>query len=412
MATIKAFVRTTRTCEVKIRFRLSDGRDKQFFYTSHIMVLPSLWDNKKECTRKRVVGYDGDRKRVDTAVAKLKTDLLRVYERRFADIYSSDSFQVVADEELYGIHNNQNDFFTLYDKFTNERDIAETTRRRFRGYKKRLLEYEAFRQAKDSGYKLSINMTADDIDGFLRFYNKEKKSIGSLRIAYVTLHSFLNHLYKVGLIKSVPEQKSFHLQPKYGTPYYLTLDERNAIADLDLSRRPRLIRYRDMFIFQCLVGCRVSDLHRIQPNNISDGFLSYIPQKTASKTQRVVRVPLTARAIEIVNRYTKGKNQRTLFPSFVVARYNIVIKVILSLAGINRMVTIYDTTKQIEKQVPINVIASSHMARRTFIGNLYKKVRDPNIIGSMSGHTEGSTAFARYRTIDDEIKLDVISAIE
>lgn len=167
-----------------------------------------------------------------------------------------------------------------------------------------------------------------------------------------------------------------------------------------------------MFIFQCLVGCRVSDLHRIQPNNISDGFLSYIPQKTASKTQRVVRVPLTARAIEIVNRYTKGKNQRTLFPSFVVARYNIVIKVILSLAGINRMVTIYDTTKQIEKQVPINVIASSHMARRTFIGNLYKKVRDPNIIGSMSGHTEGSTAFARYRTIDDEIKLDVISAIE
>lgn len=40
------------------------------------------------------------------------------------------------------------------------------------------------------------------------------------------------------------------------------------------------------------------------------------------------------------------------------------------------------------------------------------KVKDPNIIGSMSGHVEGSKAFARYRDIDDEIKLDVLKEIE
>lgn len=34
------------------------------------------------------------------------------------------------------------------------------------------------------------------------------------------------------------------------------------------------------------------------------------------------------------------------------------------------------------------------------------------IIGSMSGHVEGSKAFARYRDIDDEIKLDVLKEIE
>lgn len=56
-------------------------------------------------------------------------------------------------------------------------------------------------------------------------------------------------------------------------------------------------------------------------------------------------------------------------------------------------------------------IASSHMARRTFIGNLYKKVKDPNIIASMSGHIEGSKAFARYRYIDDDIKQSVIDLI-
>ena len=67
---------------------------------------------------------------------------------------------------------------------------------------------------------------------------------------------------------------------------------------------------------------------------------------------------------------------------------------------------------QKEEQKPIYEIASSHLARRTFIGNIYKKVKDPNIIGSMSGHVEGSKAFARYRDIDDEIKLDVLKEIE
>lgn len=52
------------------------------------------------------------------------------------------------------------------------------------------------------------------------------------------------------------------------------------------------------------------------------------------------------------------------------------------------------------------------MARRTFIGNLYKKVKDPNLIGSLSGHVEGSKAFARYRDIDEDIRREVVSLLE
>lgn len=48
------------------------------------------------------------------------------------------------------------------------------------------------------------------------------------------------------------------------------------------------------------------------------------------------------------------------------------------------------------------------MARRTFIGNIYKKVKDPNLVGSLSGHKEGSKAFARYRDIDEDMKKELI----
>ena len=56
-------------------------------------------------------------------------------------------------------------------------------------------------------------------------------------------------------------------------------------------------------------------------------------------------------------------------------------------------------------------IASSHLARRTFIGNLYKETPDPNIIGKLSGHKEGSRAFARYRDIDDDMLTDLVSKL-
>ena len=52
------------------------------------------------------------------------------------------------------------------------------------------------------------------------------------------------------------------------------------------------------------------------------------------------------------------------------------------------------------------------MARRTFIGNLYKKVKEPNMVGALSGHVEGSKAFARYRDIDEDIKKDLVSLLD
>lgn len=75
------------------------------------------------------------------------------------------------------------------------------------------------------------------------------------------------------------------------------------------------------------------------------------------------------------------------------------------------MVSVIDTKTREEVKRPLNEIASSHLARRTFIGNLYKQVKDPDLIASMSGHVEGSRAFARYRAIDDEMKIELVNMI-
>ena len=52
------------------------------------------------------------------------------------------------------------------------------------------------------------------------------------------------------------------------------------------------------------------------------------------------------------------------------------------------------------------------MARRTFVGNLFKKFKDQSLISELSGHVPNSREFARYREIDSEIKREMVSVIE
>ena len=73
---------------------------------------------------------------------------------------------------------------------------------------------------------------------------------------------------------------------------------------------------------------------------------------------------------------------------------------------------IFNLTTNEQEIRPLNEVASSHLARRCFVGNLYKQVKDPNLVGALSGHKEGSKAFARYREIDKDIKRDALKVFE
>ncbi len=197
----------------------------------------------------------------------------------------------------------------------------------------------------------------------------------------------------------------------YGTPYYITIRERDRIYKTNLSRHPQLAIQRDIFVFQCLIGCRVSDLLNLTRGNLIDGGIEYIPQKTKDERATTVRVPLNRTAAEIVERYA-DKSREALLPFVSAQKYNQAIKRIFLAARLTRPVTVLDPLTRQEVQRPLNEIASSHLARRTFVGNLYKQVKDPNLIAKLSGHAEGSRAFARYRDIDEEMRRDLVNMLE
>lgn len=256
------------------------------------------------------------------------------------------------------------------------------------------------------------------------------------------LRTFFIWANKTGKTNNNPFKERQIKECVYGTPIFITDEERKKIYETNLSYDKRLEEQRDIFIFQCMIGCRISDLYSLRQSNFitektSKGdrkCINYIPRKTKEGNPITVSVPLNAIALKILEKYEYMKNEvlidnriskaniskvikdkpstfksdSPIFPLMAQQRYNEYIKYVFRACGITRIVSVINPTTGEVEQKSIAEIASSHLARRTFVGNLYNKVQDPNLVGSLSGHKEGSRAFARYRTINIDIKADLI----
>lgn len=92
---------------------------------------------------------------------------------------------------------------------------------------------------------------------------------------------------------------------------------------------------------------------------------------TSSRNIRLWKINSIAK--DILEKYKDYKGT-SLFPFGFQQDYNEDLKVIFKRAGVDRMVTILNPTTRKQEHLPIYEVAASHMARRTFIGNIYNKV--------------------------------------
>ena len=146
------------------------------------------------------------------------------------------------------------------------------------------------------------------------------------------------------------------------TPYFLTVEERYTIHEVDLSDATTLASYRDVFMFQHLVVCRYGDLVRLTSDNIVSGGVEYIPHRTREKNPRTVRVSHNEKSRTILERLQGCQRTRTLAARNSCSRFS------RSHGSFSHRQESYatfpcpipKTYKEIMK--PINKIASSRMA--------------------------------------------------
>lgn len=467
MATIKAYIRSPKQ-EASVYFRLSDGRDILIYHKSDIMVNPYNWNSTDQCIKANIWKDRNDDKR---KFNKSITDRKEIIQTAYNNIgtkegVTSQILEVEIDKLLHPGNYNAFDvieekpvtFFTVFDDYLKDRKLSTDNKLsvgRMNHFKvvKRILERYQLYTIKETNKPFSLDLntitgdTLRSIDNFLRIEytllktmpelylkvpeTREPKERGQntingimTKIRTFILSSIdggltINNPFKnIAIEKTVKGKtskviiKGFKIGVcKYGSPFYLSIEERNKLYHTDFSNKPQLEIQKDIFVFQSLIGCRVGDLYKMTKSNIIDGVIQYIPGKTKDENSNTVKVPLNATAKEILNKYQNADDVR-LFKFISEQKYNVAIKEAFKVAGLTRMVTVINPTTGETEQQPLNKIASSHLARRSFIGGLYKQVSDPNLIGSMTGHVEGSKSFARYREIDNEMKKDLVKLLD
>jgi integrase len=302
------------------------------------------------------------------------------------------------------------DLFDCYSKYIKEARVSPLRRKQLESTKN---HFEKFNS------ELTFdNVNSSTLKAFQEYLKTPKKDEkgkkelikGQNTISCIMkkLRAFFSYALKNRWTKTNPFNE-FHIEPeKYGDPVFITKEELDKLYSAELPD-DQLIKVRDLFVLQCHLGCRIGDYKNLTRKNIIKGAIEYIPSKTSNEREKVLRVPLSKKALSIIKKYDYlGDSLMPFIPDQI---YNGEIKRLFRTANITRNVVKLNTQTRKNEIVCIATLASSHMARRTFIGLLHKHVKN-EIIASMSGHVENSKAFSRYYNIDDNDKRNAVTILD
>ena len=243
--------------------------------------------------------------------------------------------------------------------------------------------------------------TTEDMQAFADYMRERGHCANTISSRLKSLRAVFNRAVVDGLVSQNPFARMKIAAERYGSITYLTAEERDALYRAPMPT-VALAQQRDIFVFQCWTGCRVSDLYNLKAWNVTpDGCLQYIQRKLRRSAPTTVRVPLSPVAREILDRY---KQHRQLLPFVSDQKYNEAIKRVIAVSGIDRDVIVQDPRTLQSRSVRLSKIASSHLARRTFAEIAFAETGSERVVSSMTGHSPRSTAFRRYTEVDDRMK--------
>ena len=437
MERITLYLRTTKTSgKIKLRFRLTEGREVQLFHKSQIDA--DLADLKK-------FEMDGSLKpRVSIYNEKLRIAITREIEAM------REAYNLLKDE---GRVFDANDFEEMIDKILNPEkynivkvEEVETLLDRFNRYIDGLKTYGTVSEGRAKIYRIvwdklsrfliifkkakytAEQFTPEDILAFREFVINEYKYVDKYKAVYGNLpktsvptkqasintasaklralQAFFNELEENDEILKSPfrrltkKRRNEALREQYDDPFFLRYDEVQQIMTADVP--DSLKETKDAFLLQCALGCRIGDYLKLSMSNIAitdDGipYVQYLPKKTM-KTQndrREKKTPLMLFALEIVKR--SGFKFGVLKYASGKSGYNAKIKKLLEHCKIDRLVNQYDEATGTMHRVPLHTVGSSKLCRKTHIDISNKAQVNMYATGL---HEVGSSAVEHYSMLE------------
>lgn len=440
MERITLYLRTTKKSgKIRLRFRLTEGREVQLFHKSNIEA--EISDLKK-------FEMDGSLKpRISIYNEELRQAITREIDAM------REAYSQLKEQRNEGTDFDATDFEARIDMILNPEKYAienieetETLLARFSRYIDGLKTYGTVSEGRAKIYQIVWDklsrfliifkktrytpdqFTPDDILAFREFvineyryvskhpgiYGALKKvsipvqqaSINTASAKLRALQAFFNELEGNDEIMKSPfrrltkKRRNEALREQYDEPYSLYHDELRIIMDTDVPEP--LKETKDAFLLQCAIGCRIGDFKHFTMSNIAvteDGipYIQYLPKKTMkSQTDRREKTtPLMLFALEIIKR--RGFNFGVLRYASGKSGYNAKIKKLLEYCKIDRLVNQFDEASGQMNRVPLCSVGSSKLCRKTHI-DIASKVQVNMYATGL--HEVGSSAVEHYSKLD------------
>lgn len=216
--------------------------------------------------------------------------------------------------------------------------------------------------------------------------NTISQNISSLRF-------WIRRFHKFGLMKY--SGAGMRASQELTTAVINTIDDLKLLYNLQLP--PGKKRVIDIYICQCFLGLRISDmftfLKQIHQSTKEIEGRKYFEIKT-KKTGAVVVIPVAKIVLKIIEQYNYDFGD-----SFSDWYYNRTLKEIISSTSIDREILFHRTEggERIERIKMFSDLVGSHTARRTFASNAYLMGIDPLDVMKITGHKSYNSFFKYLR---------------
>lgn len=298
-------------------------------------------------------------------------------------------------KEMQELHNIQvgiskpvdKSFFTLFHNFQRYQDsrgsesVADGTAINYRKFKARMLEYQeyikrpmSFEEINKQFYRTFIAYLCDE----------HGNGVNSCGASIKILKTFLYWCENQGeIVLDKAVMKTLKVTSEQNWKVFLTIDEMDRVAALDLTNNPTWDIVRDGFILQFYIGCRYSDMQNLREENIVFENGKYIVRQTTVKTRKLTQTVLSQSIpLKILEKY-KGTAVKDWVPN--LQKFNKHIKDICKAAKVTQEIVLAKGTGVHRKdavKAKCDLVAS-HTARISFI-NLMLKAGVPDATIALS----------------------------
>jgi len=366
-------------------------------YRTSIKVKPDQWDTTKQEVKRNKIAYASDNDYLDTIKSFAKEVF---YEKsKVGEPLTHSGFKSAMDVKL-GLNQvvSNTNFLIFIEQFIKESKVTKelNTQKGYVTTQNHLVEFY-----KNSG--ISPDFESINMDFYHKFLTylmvkmKHSKNTAGTNIKNVKV--FLREAFERQLHSNTMFQnRKFKTVDEVTESIALNMDEIEQLYALDLSKDHKLDRVRDIFVVACMTGLRYSDFSKVTKDNIKNGMLEIIPEKTKGISPDPIVIPRLGKAPMIFEKYLASTGK--ILPRILSnQKMNDFIKLVGKEAKFNELLRnphYKEGNKKDEKEfVPKYSLITMHTARRSFATNAY--LMDIPILDIMriTGH-KTIKSFMRY----------------